>query len=172
MTDKKILVGEFGRAQGIRGEVRIKSYTEDPLALTRYTPLTSENGTQTYKILAARVHDRDILVVRVDGMTTREQAEHLTRRKIFAPRTALAPGTDDEYLQADLIGLKAELQDGTPVGEVIAIENYGAGDLLDIRKPDDKQTYLLPFTHACVPVVDIRNGRIIIDPPQGWDTEE
>lgn len=172
MTGKRVLLGEFGRAQGIKGEVRIKSFTEDPLALSTYKPLTDEAGKQIYKILSARVHDRDMLVARMDGVTTREQAEALTRQKIYAPREALGNAAEGEYLQTDLIGLPIELRDGSIIGTVTGIENYGAGDLLDIQLPGQKETRLLPLTDACVPVIDIGNGRIVINPPAGWDTDD
>ena len=172
MTDKKILVGEFGRAQGIRGEVRIKSFTENPLSLAGYKPLSDESGDTEYKILSARLHERDILVARLEGVTTREQAEALTRKKIYAPREALGDNAEGEYLQADLIGLRVAIRDGAVIGRVRGIENYGAGDLLDIELAGQPVSRLLPFTVACVPDVDIPGGRIVIDPPLGWDTDE
>lgn len=171
-ASKKILVGEFGRAQGIKGEVRIKSYTEDPASLASYKPLTDETGKTAYTILSWRVHDRDMLVVRLEGVTAREQAEALTRRKIYAPRAALGTAAEGEYLQADLIGLAVCLQDGETIGVIAGIENYGAGDLLEIKLNGDPVTRFVPFTHACVPSVELENGRVVIDPPLGWNTDE
>ena len=172
MTNKRVLLGEFGRAQGIKGEVRIKSYTENPLALASYKPLTDEGGRVEYKILSARVHDRDMLVARLEGVNTREQAEALTRRKIYTPREALADNTAGEYLHADLIGLAVVLKQGAVIGAIAGIENYGAGDLLDIQLNGQSTTRLLPFTDACVPVIDMESRRVIIDPPLGWDTDD
>lgn len=172
MTEKRILIGEFGRAQGIKGEVRIKSFTDDPMALASYAPLSDETGKRIYKVISARVHDRDMLVARMEGVSTREQAEALTRQKIYAPREALGSAGEGEYLQADLIGLRVEIGAGTIIGTVIGIENYGAGDLLDIMIDGQRESRLLPFTEACVPVIDISGGRIVIDPPMGWDTDE
>ncbi|WP_342360180.1 ribosome maturation factor RimM [Terrarubrum flagellatum] len=172
-SDKLILLGEFGRAQGVRGEVRIKSYTDDPLAIARYQPLTSEDGARSFKIISARPHQGDMIVARVEGVNDRSAAEALTRLKIFAPRGALGAETleEGEYLQSDLVGLAVRLADGRDVGRIVGIENYGAGDLLAIQIDGRKEPALLPFSDRFAPVIDIAGGSITIDPPEGWDEE-
>lgn len=169
-ADKRILVGEFGRAQGVRGEVRIKSYTDDPMALARYAPLSDESGARAYKILSARLHQGDMIVARIEGVADRAAAEALTRQKIYAPREALDDDVgESEFLQSDLVGLAVRDADGETIGRIEGIENYGAGDLLAIALDGRKGTALLPFADAFVPTVDVGGGFIVIDPPAGWD---
>lgn len=173
MPDKRILLGEFGRAQGVRGEVRIKSYTDDPLAIADYAPLSDESGVRVFKILSARAHQADMIVARIEGVSDRSAAEALTRMKIFAPREALkAQKLDDgEFLQADLVGLRVRDTQGRAIGRIVGIENYGAGDLLAIEIAGKKEPALLPFSDAFVPAIDVEAGVATIDPPDGWDEE-
>ncbi len=167
---KRILVGEFGRAQGVRGEVRIKSYTDDPMALARYAPLSDESGARLYKILSARPHQGDMIVARIEGVNDRTAAEALTRQKIHAPREALDDDVGEgEFLQSDLVGLSVRDMGGKTIGRVAGIENYGASDLLAIALDGRKGEALLPFSDAFVPSIDIAGGFIVIDPPAGWD---
>jgi 16S rRNA processing protein RimM len=101
----------------------------------------------------------------VDGIATREQAQALAGVRLFVDRSALPETEDeDEFYHADLIGLRAETADGTPFGTVLALYDFGAGDVLEIRMPDG-QTELLPFTRAVVPVVDVKGGRLVVEPP-------
>lgn len=173
MPDKYVLLGEFGRAQGVRGEVRIKSYTDDPLAIARYAPLGDEAGKRQFKILSARAHQGDMIVARVEGVNDRAAAEALTRIKIFAPREALDQEqlAEGEFMQSDLVGLAVRDAQAREIGRVVGIENYGAGDLLAISISGKKEPALLPFADAFVPTIDIENGVMIIDPPEGWDEE-
>ncbi|MBN9061432.1 MAG: 16S rRNA processing protein RimM [Rhizobiales bacterium 65-9] len=173
MSEKRILLGEFGRAQGLRGEVRIKSHTGDPMSIARYAPLTDESGERIFRILSARPHQNDMIVARLDGVNDRTAAEALARLKIFAPRSALdsEPLGEGEFLQSDLIGLSARLVDGREVGQVAGIENYGAGDLLAIAIKGRREPALLPFSDDFAPQIDIQGGFILINPPEGWDEE-
>lgn len=170
MSEKRVLLGEFGRAQGVRGEVRIKSYTADPMAIASYKPLCDESGEKIFNIVAARPLKHDMIVVRLDGVKDRGAAEALTRRKIFAPRAALKDRAlaGGEFLQADLVGLCARDAEGKRIGEVVGVENYGAGDLLAIAIGSGQEPALLPFTDAYVPEVNIFGGFLVIAPPEGW----
>jgi 16S rRNA processing protein RimM len=174
MSGTRVLLGEFGRAQGVRGEVRIKSYTQDPMRLPDYAPLTSEDGRRMFAIVSARPLQGDMIVARVAGVDSREAAEALTRQPIYAPRAALEaahPLEDGEFMQADLVGLAVRDTTGAVLGRIVGVENYGAGDLLAIALDGRTFAPLLPFTDAFVPAVDVAGGHVVIDPPIGWDEE-
>ncbi len=161
--DKLVLVAEFGRAVGLRGELRLKSHTADPEAVADYNPLTGSNG-QAYTIEAARPvpGTTDMLIVRVRGVTRRDQAEALNRVTLSVPRSRLpAPEDEDEFLQADLIGLAVVGTDGAALGTIVSVQNFGAGDILEIRPPRGP-TALVPFRDPFVPEVDIAAGRVIL----------
>jgi 16S rRNA processing protein RimM len=170
--DNLILMGEFGRAQGLKGEVRVKSYAANPLDLNAYGPLTTTEG-RSFTIENLRQAPggaADILVARVKTITSREAAEKLNRLKLYISRKSLPePDDEDEFLLADLVGLEAKMQDGDIVGIVINIPNYGGGDLLEIR-PRRGKTLLLPFTKTFVPMIDLAARTLIITLPH--DDEE
>ncbi|MDJ1159718.1 ribosome maturation factor RimM [Chelatococcus sp. SYSU_G07232] len=165
-SDKRILVGEFGRAHGVRGEVRLKSYTADPFAIASYGPLAGEDGA-TYVIESLRAQG-DMLVARVAGVSDRAAAEALTRIRLYVARDKLAAEAleEDEFLQADLVGLSVETTDGRVIGRVVDLPNYGAGDLVEIALTGRRDTVLLPFSKAFVPTVDVAGGRIVVDAPE------
>lgn len=157
-----VLVGAFG----VRGEVRLKSFCALPEDIETYSPLLSEDGTKTYAItLTGQV--KNGFTARLDGVTTKEQADALRGLSLFAPRDRLPLLPDDEYYHADLIGLTVLDTGGTVLGQVRSVQNHGASDLLEIHGPDMKNTVLLPFTLATVPTIDLKAGRIIADPPDG-----
>ena len=164
MPQDLILVGIFGAAHGVRGELRLKSYTGDPLAIANYPRLTDESGKQTFKILSARPVKDDILVVRVDGIADRTVAEKLTNTSIYMARADLPPADEEEFYHADLLGLRVETRDGTLIGTIANVLNFGAGDILDVR-PELGDNLLLPFTKKVIPVVEIANKRVIVDMP-------
>lgn len=163
--DNKLLMGRIGAAHGIKGEVRIQSFTEDPLALASYGPLSTNKPGLTIRILAART-TTNVLVARLEGVNDRNAAEKLNGVELYVDR-ALLPDTDgdEDFYHADLIGLKARLADGSEIGEVTAVPNFGAGDLLEIRDPRSGDTYLYPFSKAVVPEVRVADGYLLIDPP-------
>jgi 16S rRNA processing protein RimM len=163
-----VAVGRFGAAHGIKGEVRLKSYTEDPLAIAGYGPLGTRDG-RAFEILSARPAagtSPDMLIARVKGVSTREAAEALNNLELSVPRDRLPAADADEFYHADLIGLDATTVAGEAFGTVIAVRNFGAGDLLEIAPPRG-ETILIPFTRAAVPDVDITAGRLVVDPPVG-----
>jgi 16S rRNA processing protein RimM len=165
MPQDLVLVGIFGAAHGVRGEVRLKSYTGDQLAIADYPRLTDESGKTKFKIVSARPVKDDILVVRVDGVADRTAAEKLTNTSIYMPRADLPPADEDEFYHADLIGLRAETREGALIGTIANVLNFGAGDILDVR-PEIGDNLLLPFTKKVVPIVEIANKRVIVDMPE------
>jgi 16S rRNA processing protein RimM len=161
-------LGEFGRAHGLRGELRVKSYTADPLAIGTYGPLTADNGRQfTFVDLRQAAGDQpDLLVARVEGITTREAAEGLNRLRLHVSRDRLRAAEDeDEFLLADLVGLGVEDEAGQALGTVAAVPNYGGGDLLEIALPGTRRTVLVPFTKAFVPSIDVTAGTLVVTAP-------
>ena len=173
MTRDLILLGVLGAPHGVRGEMRLKSYTEDPLAIADYKPLTDEAGARPFKILSARLVKDDMLVVRLEGVADRDKAAALTNTRLYAPRDLLPPVEDeDEFYQADLIGLKVEATNGEAIGTVLAVLDFGAGDILEIEPASGGRPIMLPFTKAVVPRVDIAGGRLIAEPPLETSGEE
>src|SRR6187551_2597205 len=142
---KPLLMGRIGAAHGIKGEVRITSFTEEPLALKDYGPLTTNKPGLVIEIETARA-TTNVLVARLKGITDRNAAEKLNGVELYVDREKLpATADDDDFYHADLIGLEARLADGTTIGTVTAIPNYGASDLLEVRDPRSGDTYLYPF---------------------------
>jgi 16S rRNA processing protein RimM len=166
MVADRIVVAQIGAAHGIRGEVRLFSFTGDPLAVAGYGPLETEDGSQRFEIEAVRPA-KDHLVAQLRGVHDRDTAERLRNLKLFVPRSRLPPPADEEYYHADLIGLKVVARDGVELGTVIAIQNFGAGDLVEIAPTNGGATVMLPFTDSTVPVVDIAGGRLTVNPPEG-----
>ena len=159
---ERICVAQIGGAHGIRGEVKLKSFTADPMAVRDYGPLVSEDGAASFQIEALRPA-KGYLVARFRGVDDRNAAERLTHLRLFIPRDRLPPPAADEFYHADLIGLAA----GTEIGTVVAIHDYGAGDIVELRPSAGGATIMLPFTEAFVPSVDIAGGRIVVVPPDG-----
>jgi 16S rRNA processing protein RimM len=160
----RVCVAQIGAAHGVRGEVRLKSFTADPLSVARYGPLETEDGRQL-EIEALRPA-KDRLIARLKGVADRGAAEALRNIRLYVPRERLPQPADDEFYQADLVGLAAQTRNGEPFGIVKAVHNFGAGDLLEIEPAAGGATVLLPFTETVVPVVEIANGRIVVAPPE------
>ena len=151
--------------------MRLKSFTADPRAIASYGPLQSEEGRRfTLKgVRPAGGGSPDLVIARVEGIATREAAEMLNRIRLYAPRERLhGPEGEDEFLLADLIGLLAKDKDGATIGTVVAVPNYGGGDLLEVAPQGGGPTGLLPFTQSFVPRIDIAAGEVVIDPPEGF----
>jgi 16S rRNA processing protein RimM len=171
-SSKKLLMGRIGAAHGIKGEVRITSFTEEPLALVDYGPLTTDKPGLVIEIEAARA-TTNVLVARLKGVTDRNAAEKLNGVELYVDRDKLPPpADDDDFYHADLIGLEARLVDGTVLGTVTAVPNYGASDLIEVRDTRTGDTFLYPFTKAVVPEVKLAGGYIVIDVPVEADPGE
>jgi 16S rRNA processing protein RimM len=165
MSDTLVLLGTIGAPHGVKGEVRIKAFTGDPMAIANYGPLSDEKG-RRFEIAELRPA-KEVVIARLKGVTSREAAETLTGLKLFVPREKLPdPEDEDEFLQADLVGCAVVGPDAVVLGTIAAVVNFGAGDLLDVATTDGRSV-LLPFTKAFVPKVDIPARRVDAVPPEG-----
>lgn len=167
-----MLLGELGRAQGLHGEIRLKSFTADPVAITRYGPFVTQGG-RTIAITGLRAasgDQHDMLVARLDGVSTREAAEALVRTLLYAPRERLGEAEEDEFFLADLVGLGVVTPDGEAIGRVVGVPDFGGGELLEILAEGGGPTQLVPFTKAFVPQVDVAGGRVVVDMPDEDET--
>jgi 16S rRNA processing protein RimM len=165
-----VCVARIGAAHGVRGAVKLWTFTEDPLAVRRYGPLLSRDGERRFEIAQLR-EARDHLVATFKGVATRDEAERLNGIELYVPREKLPATGDGEYYHTDLIGLAAVSTEGEPLGRILAIHNFGAGDIIEIA-PATGTTMLLPFTDAVVPEVDLAAGRVVIALPQEIEGEE
>ena len=165
-----ICVARIGAAHGVRGAVKLWTFTEDPLAVKHYGPLMTKDGARQFEVTHVR-EAKDHLVATLKGIATRDDAERLNGIELYVPRDRLPATDDDEYYHADLIGLAAVTAADEPLGRVVAIHNFGAGDIIEIA-PAKGATMLLPFTNAVVPTVDLAGGRVIIELPQEIEGDE
>lgn len=168
MADR-VCVARIGAAHGVRGEVRLWPFTQDPLAVTRYGPLTTKDGARSFEVMRAR-EAKDHLVATLKGITTRDEASRVNGVELYVTRDKLPAPDDGEYYHADLIGLRAETAQGDAVGEVIALHNFGAGDIIEIA-PSSGPTLMLPFSDAVVPTIDFDGGKIIVALPNEVEGE-
>ena len=160
-----LLLGEIGAAHGLKGEVRLRSYTAEPAAIADFGPLYDESG-RTVEIESVRAGP-NVLIARIKGVTTREAAEALVRTKLYIERARLPGRGDEEWYHADLVGLAAFDRSGQRIGIVVAVQNFGAGDLIEVKPDKSDATVLLPFTRETVPEVDVEGGRLVLAPPEG-----
>jgi 16S rRNA processing protein RimM len=165
-----ICVARIGAPHGVRGAVKLWTFTEDPLAVKRYGPLTTKDGTRQFEVATAR-EAKGHLVATLKGIATRDEAERLNGIELYIAREKLPDTDEDEYYHADLIGLAAVNAADEPIGRVIAIHNFGAGDIIEIAPPHGT-TMLLPFTNAVVPTVDLGGGRVVIVLPDEIDGDD
>ena len=154
----------------MRGAVKLWTFTEDPLAVQSYGPLMTKDGARQFEIANLRAA-KDHLVATFKGIASRNDAEKLNGIELYVPREKLPAIDDGEYYHADLVGLAAVTAADEPLGRVVAIHNFGAGDIIEIAPPKGA-TLLLPFTNAVVPTVDIAGGRVVIELPQEIEGEE
>jgi 16S rRNA processing protein RimM len=163
--DKRVCVGVITGAHGVRGAVRIKSFTAEPEDVASYGPLEDERGQRQFALQL--IGDaKGVLIARISGIEDRDKADALRGLRLYVSRDALPPTDEDEFYHADLLGLEAVLEDGTVIGNVRAVHDFGAGDTLEIARPQG-QPVMVPFTRAMVPLVDLASGRLVIDPPPG-----
>jgi 16S rRNA processing protein RimM len=163
-----VLMGRFGAAHGVRGEIRLQSFTAEPLAIATYGPLFDASGARRFALAHVRPQGRDMLVARVEGVSDRTGAEALTGVELYLPRENLPAPDEEEFYLADLVGLRAETREGVEIGRVVAVRNFGAGDILEVA-PQEKEkageTLLFSFSKAVVPIVDVAGGRVVVEPP-------
>ena len=165
-----ICVARIGAAHGVRGAVKLWTFTEDPLAVKAYGPLLTKDGARQFEVTHAR-EAKGHLVATLKGIATREDAERLNGLELYIAREKLPATDENEYYHADLIGLAAVDAGNEPLGRVIAIHNFGAGDIIEIS-PQSGATMLLPFTNAVVPSVDLAGGRVVIELPDEIDGDD
>ena len=167
---RDILLGVVIGAQGLKGEVKVKTFTESPERLGAYGALHAKDG-RTFVVHAARAAKPDIAVVRFDGVGDRNAAETLKGLELFVARDALPPTDDEEFYHADLIGLAVHDSEGRVLGTVNTIHNFGAGDVIAIARSDGGDM-ILPFSRAVVPAIDVKAGFIVVAVPEEADDDE
>ena len=170
MADK-ILVGRFGAPHGVRGEVRLQSFTGEPRAVANYGPLQAADG-RRFTLAAVRPVKDNMLVARVAGVADRDAAAALTNLELFVERAVLPPPDEDEFYVSDLVGMTAVDGEGRALGTVVDVPNYGGGDLVELRPPTGGETVLYPFTKEVVPTIDFAGRTLTVVPPAEVEGEE
>lgn len=165
-----VVLGVVGAAHGVRGEVRVKTFTGDPLAIGDYGPLETPDG-RRFRILDVRGLKGDMVIAKFEGVSDRTAAEKLTHLQLRVRRAALPPPEEDEFYHADLIGLSAQTEDGTVIGTVVSIHDFGAGDILEIARPG-QEPLTLTFTKAAVPSIDLPGKRLLVVLPDEIEVRE
>jgi 16S rRNA processing protein RimM len=168
MTNDLICIGSIAGSYGVQGEVRLKSFCAEPADIASYGPLTTEDGSRSFTVQLTRPVTGGY-GARLSGVATKEQADGLRGTALFVDRAKLPSLPDDEFYHADLIGLAVYDTGGAAVGQVSAVHNHGAGDLLEVQPIGAAPAILLPFTRAIVPTVDLLARRVIVDVPEGLD---
>jgi 16S rRNA processing protein RimM len=161
----RVLLGEIGAAQGLKGEVRLRSFTADPADIASYGPLEDEAGSRTIEIQSVRVTPK-ALIARIKGVATREAAGALAGTRLYLPRARLPERDADEWYHADLIGLRAVDHDAMAIGRVVAVHNFGAGDIIEIERAEGGENLLVSFTEATVPEIDLEAGILTLMVPE------
>ncbi|MBM3535719.1 MAG: 16S rRNA processing protein RimM [Alphaproteobacteria bacterium] len=170
MRDARVLLAEIVGVHGVQGQVRVRAHTADPLDVAAYGPLTAEPGGLTLTLEGLREAKGGVVVARIPGVADRDAAAALKGLRLYVSRSVLPAPDKEEFYYADLEGLRADLVDGSALGRVRRVVNYGAGDMLEIDR--DTGSVLVPFTRAAVPTVDVAGGRVVVDPPPGLLTDE
>ena len=160
MQDVKLIcIGVVAGAHGVRGLVRVKTFTERAEAIAAYGPVTDDRG-RSFQI-ELKGPAKGGVVVALPGVDDRDAAEAMRGQRLYVPRDAMPAAEEDEFYHADLIGLAAVAQDGRTLGVVVAVHEHGSAPVLEIR-PDEGESRLIPFTHEAVPTVDLPGGRLTI----------
>ncbi|WP_299194374.1 ribosome maturation factor RimM [uncultured Litoreibacter sp.] len=164
MNKDQIVLGVIAGAFGVKGEVRLKSFCAEPEDIANYSPLRTEKGDEYTLKITRQV--KNGFAARLSGIRFKDEADKLRGVKLYADRSLLPSLPDDEYYYTDLIGLDVVDTGGEKIGKIAAVENHGAGDILDIRGAGLNGSLLLAFTQDAVPTVDLASGRVVIDPPE------
>jgi 16S rRNA processing protein RimM len=165
MRSDKVRVARIGAPHGVHGEVKLWSFTQDPMAAANYGPLQTQDGARQVEIEALRP-GKNFLVARIAGIADRAAAEGLRNLDLYVSRERLPPIVEaDTFYHADLIGLAAVTADGEALGTISAIHNFGAGDLIEIARAAGGELLLLPFNDATVPMIDLKTRRVVVVPP-------
>ena len=161
MGSDRVLLGVVAAPHGVRGLVRIKSFTDDPMKVAAYGPLSDEAGKKVYRIEALSAA-RGAVLARIEGVADRTAAEALRGLRLYVERARLPDAGEREWYEADLIGLAAVGRDGRDWGKVVAFHDFGAGSMMEVSGGA-----MLPFTDEAVPEIDVEGGKVVIDPPAG-----
>lgn len=160
---KRICLGAFAGAHGVKGEAKLKCFTEQPENIAAYGPVASEDGKRRFTLEIIRILKPDLALVRASEIESREDAKALAGTRLYVDRSALPETDEDEFYFEDLVGLAAFTEDGTPAGRVSAVHNFGAGDILDLADvPGRKGGVMIAFNRENVPEIDISSNRLII----------
>ncbi|MGB0922026.1 MAG: ribosome maturation factor RimM [Alphaproteobacteria bacterium] len=169
----RICVGAIAGAFGVKGQARLRSFMEDEMDIGAFGPVSTEDGQTTYDLEVERVPKAGFVIAWLADGLSREDVEALKGIRLYLPRTKLPMLADpEEFYHSDLIGLFADLEGGEPFGKVVSVQDFGAGDLLEIRLNGTKKTVFLPFTKEAVPIVDAAGGKVVINPPEGLLDDE
>ena len=161
MSSDRVLLGVVAAPHGVRGLVRIKSFTDDPMKLAAYGPLSDEAGKKVYRVEALSAA-RGAVLARIEGVADRTAAEAIRGLRLYVERSQLPDAGEREWYEADLIGLAAVGRDGKDWGKVVAFHDFGAGSVMEVSGGA-----MLPFTDEAVPEIDVEGGKVVIDPPAG-----
>ena len=164
MAAERVCLGAFAGAHGVKGQVRIKAFTEVPEDVAAYGPLSDEAGARRF-VITLTGRSKGLLLARVEGVGDRDRAEALSGTRLYVDREALPALAEEEFYHADLIGLAAEDLGGRPLGKVKAVHDFGAGAMIELDGGPGGPGLVLPFTRATVPTVDLETGRLVVDPP-------
>lgn len=161
-----VCLGVVAGAHGVRGAVRVKPFTAEPESVGAYGTVSDESGHRRFSLTVIGV-GKGMVTAKLSGIDDRDAAEALRGLRLYVPRAVLPEPEEDEFYHADLIGLSAELEDGSLFGSVRALYDFGAGEVIEISPAAGGQPVVLPFTREAVPVIDIPAGRIVVAPPVG-----
>ena len=172
MSTDRILLGRIAEAHGIRGEVLVHSFAANPADIAAYGDLTDKSGARSFRLKVLRATAKGV-VCRIDGVSDRNAAEALRGTELHVSRDKLPAPSEDEFYHSDLIGLAAVAPGGEVLGRIIAVENFGAGDILEIALESNGKatgrTEMVPFADAFVPTVDVPGRRVIVRLPADGD---
>ncbi len=167
MTKGRVLLGVVAAPHGVRGLVRIRSFTEDPMAIASYGTLSDETGQKQYRVEALSA-GKGAVLARIEGVADRTAAEAARGLRLYVERSALPATGEQEWYEADLIGLAAVGRDGRDWGKVLAFHDFGAGRAMEVSGGGaSRSSVMLPFTDAVVPEIDVESGKVVVDPPAG-----
>lgn len=159
-SPRRVCLGAFAGAHGVTGEAKVKTFTEAPAGIAAYGPVTSEDGKRSFRLKFVRALKPDLALVTAPEIASREDAAALAGTRLYVARAKLPPTGEDEFYLEDLVGLAAFDEAGTELGRVVAVHNFGAGDLIEVK--GSGRTLFVPFTHEAAPETDLAKGRIVI----------
>ncbi|MBL0319845.1 MAG: 16S rRNA processing protein RimM [Alphaproteobacteria bacterium] len=166
-----ICVATIIAPHGIRGEVKIRTHTEYPETIEEYSPLLNGSGAPSYKVTIRQVIADDLVIARIEGITNRNEAETLRQVQLYITRDEMPDIDEDEFYHTDLIGLAVKNDQGVDQGVVVALHNFGAGDIIEIKFNNQHQSVMLPFTKATIPTIDLNHHFVIFNPPETYEIE-